>query len=85
MYQIYPQNGINFHEKAIYMYLYKNTYSTERHKSQSSLQKKKTIVRLLHSVQNEILKVPFIAATWFQEFQFLQQTNTVIAYFLHFP
>lgn len=58
-----PPNGINFHEKAIYMYLYKNTYSTERHKSQSSLQKKKTIVRLLHSVQNEILKVPFIAAT----------------------
>lgn len=58
-----PPNGINFHEKAIYMYLYKNTYSTERHKSQSSLQKKKPIVRLLHSVQNEILKFPFIAAT----------------------
>lgn len=71
----HPQNwhSFHFHKKAIYMYVYKNIFYWKT--KVKHLCREQTTVRLLHSVQNEVLKFLSIAATWFQEFQFLKQTN----------
>lgn len=83
-----PKTGINF----IFMKK-QSTYKSNVPIKNTFLQKdtkvkhfcrEPTAISLLHSVQNELLKFSSIAATRFQEFQFLQQTNTVITYFLYF-
>lgn len=58
----------DFNEKVIYIYLQKFPYFNERLKSQTSLQRTNSWQRLLHSIQNEVLKRSLL-------YQHLDSTN----------